>query len=206
MSPTHAIELHLPQDWQVFERLCRDLVRAEWGGSAELHGRQGQGQDGVDVYAMSDGGYVAFQCKNKGQRSDAKLKPKEIKEDVRKAREFEPPLTKLIFATTAQRHTDTQATVRKINEAHREEDPACFTVEVNFWDDLVELLREHPRTYIRWRRRLSVGAGPEISTHRHSVGDRKGAREHLDVARKIVEETGYGRREREVRELSEALG
>ena len=39
-----------------------------------------------------------------------------------------------------------------------------------------------------------------------SVGDREGAKAHLETARRLVAETGYHRRDREVGELAAALG
>jgi hypothetical protein len=39
-----------PVDWQKFERITCELFSAEWQCRAELHGRSGQPQCGVDVY------------------------------------------------------------------------------------------------------------------------------------------------------------
>ena len=39
-----------PKNWQDFERLCFDLYRYMWKtNDAEMNGRQGQPQSGVDV-------------------------------------------------------------------------------------------------------------------------------------------------------------
>lgn len=46
----NAFQLSAPADWQAFERFTRDLFAAKWKDrNAQLNGRAGQAQAGVDV-------------------------------------------------------------------------------------------------------------------------------------------------------------
>ncbi|MGA2266231.1 MAG: tetratricopeptide repeat protein [Phycisphaerae bacterium] len=130
-----------PKDWQVFERHMRDLFEAHWKAPAQMHGRTGQPQCGVDIYGQLGGGqdYHGVQCK----LHDAEAKPAVIAEELEaeadKATKFHPKLIHFILATTGPRDVVVQNAVRKLNE--RENKP--FTVEVVFWDDILDLYDKH---------------------------------------------------------------
>ena len=62
-------QIKKPSNWQDFEKLCKLLWGEVWccEDTIKRHGRQGQNQHGVDVYAYVDkyNGYCGIQCKGK---------------------------------------------------------------------------------------------------------------------------------------------
>jgi hypothetical protein len=93
-----------PKNWQDFERLCFDLYRHIWKTTdADMNGRQGQPQAGVDVYGTDrvEDKLVGVQCKGKDQGYGNKLIEKELREEIEKAKIFIPALDVFIVATTA---------------------------------------------------------------------------------------------------------
>lgn len=77
-----------PSNWQDFEKLCKLLWGEIWlcEDSIKRHGRQGQNQYGVDVYAFVEkyGGYCGIQCKGKDDYTNAKLTEEEIDAEIEK--------------------------------------------------------------------------------------------------------------------------
>ena len=85
-----------PRNWQDLERLCFDLYSRMWRtNDAEMNGRQGQPQAGVDVHGTDrhEGGrLVGVQCKGEDQGYGGAVTEKELREEIEKAKTFEPPL------------------------------------------------------------------------------------------------------------------
>lgn len=104
IAPTQLMK---PKNWQDFEKLCKLLWGEIWdcSDSIKQHGRQGQQQHGVDVYAYVEryGGYCGIQCKGKDDYANAQLTVAEINTEIKKAQSFSPKLKRLIFATTANK-------------------------------------------------------------------------------------------------------
>ena len=100
-------QIKKPSNWQDFEKLCKLLWGEVWccEDTIKRHGRQGQNQHGVDVYAYVDkyNGYCGIQCKGKDDYSNAQLTEAEIDAEIAKALTFEPELRVLLFATTANK-------------------------------------------------------------------------------------------------------
>lgn len=129
-------ELPRINDSVKFENLCLDL----WKSPAiyELctkNGRRGQNQDGVDIYAryMEDGRWLGIQCKVRANE----LSDGEIVAEINKAKNFEPSLSEYLILTTLPRDAKIQKYIRKVN-AGRE---TPFSVEILFWEDIVEKLQ-----------------------------------------------------------------
>jgi tetratricopeptide (TPR) repeat protein len=144
MFSLDQLQLLPPSKWEDLENLVKDLFRAEWRDfHAQRHGRQGQPQQGVDVFGQpfSVSGWAGVQCKNKDLLVRAKLTVKELHEEVRKAKLFQPPLGQFIIATTAPRDARLQLEARKITNRHSRR--GQFSVHVYAWDDIVELLAKH---------------------------------------------------------------
>jgi tetratricopeptide (TPR) repeat protein len=146
--PTGAILLHPPRDEQVFEDLCLDLFRALWG-TAQLYGRRGHQQKGIDLYGKAGGEHVAVQCKKR----EGKLSRADVRKDVASARAHEPPFRKLVFATTAPRDPKLQDHARGLGDE-------AFEVEIWFWDDLAHELTRNDALYRLWEPVL--GAAPPL--------------------------------------------
>ncbi|WP_276833770.1 hypothetical protein [Chryseobacterium cucumeris] len=137
-----------PQNWQDFETLCKKL----WGEIWECHeikknGRQGQVQNGVDVYGKPNGesGYYGIQCKGKDEYTGKNFTKKEIDKEIEKAKSFIPKLKKLYFATTAEKDARIEEYIREINLKNIEN--GIFEVEIYCWGDIVELIFENRNTY-----------------------------------------------------------
>ncbi len=148
IAPT---QIKKPSNWQDFEKLCKLLWGEIWNceDSIKRHGRNGQNQHGVDVYANVDkyGGYCGIQCKGKDDYSDAQLSEKEIDAEIEKALTFEPELKLFVFATTANKDAKIEAYIRKKDIESREK--GKFMVDISSWEDIVDQLERCKTTY-KW--------------------------------------------------------
>jgi tetratricopeptide (TPR) repeat protein len=147
LSEAPRKEIPLPKGDDDFEDLVLALYRVVWQDSgAKLHGRRGQRQHGVDLYGddrLGGSGLTGVQCKHHGSATliqDKELLA-ELLEEVEKAKGFEPPLRRFIFATTARRSATLQREARQVAERHKE--GGLFAVDVLGWEDLEDLLRRH---------------------------------------------------------------
>ena len=111
-----------PRNWQDLERLCFDLYSRMWRtNDAEMNGRQGQPQAGVDVHGTDrhEGGrLVGVQCKGEDQGYGGAVTEKELREEIEKAKTFEPPLQVFVLATTAPNDVVIQRVARTISQEH----------------------------------------------------------------------------------------
>ena len=87
IAPT---KMKKPSNWQDFEKLCKLLWGEIWDceDTIKQHGRQGQNQHGVDVYAYVEKykGYCGIQCKGKDDYINAELTEGEIDAEIIKER------------------------------------------------------------------------------------------------------------------------
>lgn len=134
-----------PANWQDFERLCFDVFSRVWEThDAQLHGRSGQPQAGVDVYGTDriEKVFVGVQCKVKDQDYSNPFTATELREEVDKAKAFRPPLDVFILATTAPNDHAIQEVAREISEAHR--NLGLFEVRVEGWTTFKQRLTDYP--------------------------------------------------------------
>ncbi|HYN20338.1 MAG TPA: hypothetical protein VE078_05220 [Thermoanaerobaculia bacterium] len=141
MSGAPRKEIPRPKGDDDFEDLTLALFRVVWQDpSAKLHGRRGQRQHGVDLYGE---GPIGVQCKQHGSgtllRDEDVLA--ELREEVGKAKGFQPPLQRFIFATTSRRSATLQSAARDLTELHERD--GLFAVDVLGWEDFEDLLRRH---------------------------------------------------------------
>jgi hypothetical protein len=140
-------EIPLPKGDDDFEDLVLALYRAVWQDpSAKLHGRSGQRQAGVDVYGedrFGGSGLNGVQCKQHGSATPIKDKDlvAELRAEIEKAKRFQPPLQRFIFATTARRSVTLQQEARDLTELHSKD--GLFAVDILAWEDIEDLLRRH---------------------------------------------------------------
>ena len=103
MSEFGAPQIPKPSDEQAFERCNEVLWRCVLKDpTAQIYGRRGQRQHGVDILGYRDGDPeqpVGIQCKLRGDGRT--LREFEVRKEVEKALTFELPLTEYIIATTA---------------------------------------------------------------------------------------------------------
>jgi cellulose synthase operon protein C len=145
MTDVTSRQLPPPRDWQAFERLVFDLFSRLWNtNDAEMHGRQGQPQAGVDVYGTDrkERARAGVQCKGKDQDFGIALTEKELRGEVEKAKSFRPKLDVFTIVTTAPNDQAIQATARTITEEHARE--GLFEVRVHGWDTLRQRITDYP--------------------------------------------------------------
>ena len=142
-------QIKKPSNWQDFEKLCKLLWGEVWccEDSIKRHGRQGQNQHGVDVYAYVDkyNGYCGIQCKGKDDYTNAQLTEAEIDAEIAKALTFEPKLRVLLFATTANKDAKIEGYIRKKDVENRIK--GLFQIDIASWEDIVDLLERYRQTY-----------------------------------------------------------
>lgn len=135
-------QIQKPSNWQDFERLCMQIWGEIWEckDTIKRHGRNGQPQAGVDIYAIpkNQKHYFGIQCKGKDDYTHKQLTKTEIDEEIEKAEKFEPALQLLIFATTANSSVEIEKYIRLKNEENMKK--GLFAITVKFWDDIVDLL------------------------------------------------------------------
>lgn len=143
MSSIADSQLLPPNTWDAFEEMCADLFEREWNyRQTERYGRQGQRQNGVDIYGRPDGaGHAGVQCKGKRQWPPKKLTVDEIDREVAEALKFNPKLTELNFATTALNDVAVQDHVHSITQEH--EKKGLFSVHVYWWPEITRRITRH---------------------------------------------------------------
>jgi hypothetical protein len=125
------IYLPPPSSWQAFQLLVKQIAETRYDPATVVeYGRQGQRQDGVDVYAEDNfGKKIGIQCKE----TKDELAVADIREEADKAKSFPQPLDLFIVATTARTDAKVQAAVMSLNASGA----YPFKVRVDFWDVLV---------------------------------------------------------------------
>lgn len=121
-----------PQAWDEFEDIVCSSAKNRWDNpNFTRHGRQGQKQDGVDIYGNDQNEeLVGLQCKN----TVGVLDEKTIRSEVIKAKNFDQKLTKLFIVTTLETDRKLQKAVRQISRAESEH--GGFEVHILFWHDV----------------------------------------------------------------------
>ena len=73
-----------------------------------------------------------MQCKGEDQGYGGAVTEKELREEIEKAKTFEPPLQVFVLATTAPNDVVIQRVARTISHEHSQE--GLFEVRVQGWD------------------------------------------------------------------------
>ena len=134
-----------PSNWQDFESLCCDLWREIWEDpNTKKNGRQGQPQNGVDIYGRHHKGnlWSGIQCKCKNNDLNRNLTESEVYNEVQKAKKSLPKLSEFIIATTGPKDARIEEFARKITHEHLKE--GLFSVDIWGWDDIKEYLDNFP--------------------------------------------------------------
>ncbi len=130
-----------PKNDQDFEKLCLNLLRAYWKcPELQQYATRGQAQHGVDILDLSGQDPLrAAQCK---LHEEGKVTtPAEVKGEIEKAKEFDPPLGRYVIMTTGKVRREVHNLLIAINREHREK--KLFIVEVFDWDRIEDLLDEY---------------------------------------------------------------
>lgn len=121
-----------PKSWEEFQEISKDAFSIKWDTSdLQIHGRQGQGQHGVDIFGSDDlARRVGIECKNYSQQVSFSL----IKDAVLKAEKFSPPLNSFFFATATPRDAKIQKKIRLLSNERLNKNK--FSVGILFWEDI----------------------------------------------------------------------
>jgi cellulose synthase operon protein C len=134
-----------PKNWQDFEHMCFDLYSRLWRtNDAEMNGRRGQPQAGVDVFGtdrFEGGRFVGVQCKGKDQDYGGALTEKELRAEIKKAETFVPQLDVFVVATTAPNDAKIQQLARTISKKRTAK--GLFEVRVQGWDTLQRIITNY---------------------------------------------------------------
>jgi hypothetical protein len=148
-----------PSNWQDFESLCCDLWREIWRDpNTQKNGRQGQPQNGVDIFGRPEQGlqWAGIQCKGKDNYSDKSLTEDEVRCEVEKAKSFTPKLSQFIIATNGLKDGRLQELARSITEDHLRDD--LFSVHISAWEDIKNILEGFPEVISKHFPMLVSGA------------------------------------------------
>ena len=134
-----------PKSWDEFEDIVLSTAKLRWKSTNFFrNGRQGQRQDGVDVFGNSDEGMmIGVQCKNTIHRLSKDI----ICSEIKKAESFEPTLGALYIATTSSRDAALQESIRKISKERKIAER--FFVEILFWEDIERDLSLDEREFFK---------------------------------------------------------
>lgn len=134
-----------PLDWQAFERNSRVLFQYILGDPAvQNNGTSGQRQHGVDIYGRrgGTGALVGVQCKGKSGNYGNAVTEKELREEIKKTEEFQPPLNEFILITTARDDAKIQKTARLL-EQEISSKRRNLSVQVWGWGRLQHEIAQH---------------------------------------------------------------
>lgn len=135
--------LPIPKNWQDFESICHRLWSEIWNDpNAEKNGRQGQIQNGVDIFGtpIYSKQFAGVQCKDKDGQLGSSLESKELISECRNAKSFKPTISSFTLATTASRDASIQKIARQISD----EQSFPFSVQVWSWDDIQSEIAYRP--------------------------------------------------------------
>src|SRR5260221_8145765 len=146
MPSLASARIPAPEDWKEFQNLCRDLWSEIWGDpNAQVNGREGQAQNGVDVSGVPKGGTVHEGVQCKCIEINRVLKKTELDVEIEKAKGFWPPLSVLIVANTGLKDVTLEAYAREISESHQS--LGLFKVVVFAWEDIQKQLASFKDVY-----------------------------------------------------------
>ncbi|HEY8900283.1 MAG TPA: hypothetical protein VIM61_07715 [Chthoniobacterales bacterium] len=154
------LQFPAPKSWEEFEFICLQLWRDVWGDpNAQRVGRNGQDQDGVDIFGspIRGKGIYGVQCKLKDALVAAAISEQDLTQCVDAARDFKPALKHFTVATTGPRDEKIQETARK-----QSADPnAPFQLSVWSWHDISEELSYRDKVASGLYRNPSLQSPPE---------------------------------------------
>lgn len=130
-----------PRDWSTFEAIVADVFSRKYENyNLQRYGRNGQGQDGVDIVGpIATGMMLGVQCKH---HPAGDIKTDEIDKEVEKSEGFRPQLNQYVIATSAERDAKAHAYVLQISEEREQQ--GKYPVSIMFWDDICAWLSEFP--------------------------------------------------------------
>ena len=163
------VRLPTPKNWQDFETICHLLWKEIWNDpNAQKNGRQGQPQNGVDIFGtpIYTEQIAGVQCKDKDEWLASKLKKTDIMVECEKTKKFLPQISSFTIASTSPRDSIIQEVARKLTV----EKKYPFSVQIWSWDDIQEEILCRPLLYKRFYENyaLSIKEQRKIKLQRYS--------------------------------------
>ena len=126
-QPHMILNFPPPANWQDFQVLTGRLVEQHCvEGTVREHGRQGQRQQGVDVYGEMPGElHMGVQCKE--MQSGKKLTKEVIEAEANEALKFRPKLNTFVVATTLAEDVNIHRAVTELNQS------GVYPFKVTYW-------------------------------------------------------------------------
>jgi tetratricopeptide (TPR) repeat protein len=193
--PSMPLSYPPPRNDADFESLCLRVYELHWKSEdLRKYARRGQKQNGCDLVGTDDRGrLVAIQCKLREFQS--KLDVDEIRQDIEAAKGFGPKIERYGIVTSAKRDPALQQFIVETNQRHRE--CGLFSVELDSWDDILELLNQYPevadgifgQTQVQPVPKTRMGA-PTVNAPTPTAGGLP-ADEPADIHHEIDEAAGY---------------
>lgn len=152
MPTLSSLNIPTPKSWDEFEDICLSSFKLRWTSpNLTKHGRQGQPQNGVDIYGEDHLGlFVGIQCK----KYDLELTTKTVEEEIEKAENFKPDLKAFYIATTAPSDTKIQSAIRLISGKRVSANK--FPVGIFFWNDIIQDLANNEAVFAKHFPQLSI--------------------------------------------------
>lgn len=142
MTAPHAANYPRPADWKQFERLSIALMSCVFGSRFDQYGREGQRQDGVDLYCrLKDGSIIAVQCKGRNGNLGKKLTVAEVDKAVQETESFLVKIDRFFILTTSPH--DAALTNRALELTEQRALVGKGSVEVWGWESLENIIREN---------------------------------------------------------------
>jgi hypothetical protein len=137
---TIQTEIPKPENEADFEQLCVTVYGHVHGDDlAQLNGRKGQKQYGVDVFVNPrSGGRIGVQSK---RYKDGLLTINDVRAEVKKADDGGVLIDKLVVATTAVNEAVLLRQVQELSDQRQK--AGLFTVHIDFWSDICSHIRRH---------------------------------------------------------------
>lgn len=131
MPSIPLMQLPKSRSAEEFEKMCKDILTNEYGIRFKRYGRNGQKQNGIDIYAEQvGGGYIVAQCKNYFSLNSANDFTKQINKDVKNAEKIPFQINHFIAMTALDTDLNIQNYIENID--------GKIHIEVWFWEDIQE--------------------------------------------------------------------
>jgi len=158
MPTLAASQIPLPSDWGEFEDIALSCFKIKWSSpNLSKHGRQGQPQNGVDIYGEDDlGRFVGIQCKLVNALSE-----KGMLDEIQKAENFLPALAAFYFATSLPSDQKLQKTLRLLSQDRFQQNK--FPIGIFFWEDLMSDLTKNKAEFQRHYPEFNLHSSEEIN-------------------------------------------
>ncbi|WP_348815493.1 hypothetical protein NFG57_04620 [Halomonas sp. H10-59] len=183
MPTLESMNFPEPSGWEEFESIVKSSLELRWRTSdLTMHGRQGQKQDGIDIYGTDDlARLVGIQCKLTTNSINESI----INEEIHKAEGFQPTIFALYIATTSPTDVKLQQYVRMLSVTRAQE--GKFSVGILFWMDIIKDLKRDVNTlkyyYPQFFPETEQTQPVSLDLRARDIETLKGLLEYIDVER-----------------------